>query len=174
MFSSARLGFGSVLFAWLIAAQEILNRYPFLYGYETLWILLPLALLLHLVSYTAGGQASKYRAGASLLAGYATLGFLLDHPGYAASFVCILTGIALTCSGLNKKEKLPFLSGIVCFVSGILFNLKFALDFYQTFPWASSAVLGLLVLLLASYIDSRERIFLQKTWKAYHALKSWG
>ncbi|MGH8550866.1 MAG: hypothetical protein ACRERU_20155 [Methylococcales bacterium] len=166
------LGASSALVAWLIVAQETLYRYPFLYGVETLWILLPLALLLHLLSYSAEDQASKYRAGAGLLAGFTTLGFLLDHPGYAASFLCISTGIALTCSGINKKEKIPFLSGMVSFVAGILFNLNFALDFYQAFPWASSTVLGLLVLLLASYINSRERIFLQKTWKAYQVLKS--
>ncbi len=168
------LGVSAALLAWLIAAQETLHRVPALSGYETLWIFLPLALLLHLVSYTAEKQASKYRAGAGLLAGFTTLGFLLDHPGYGASFAAILTGLVLTCSGLHHKEKTPLLSGMVSFASGILFNLKFALEFYQAFPWASSAVLGLLVLLLASYIDSRERIFLQKTWQAYQTLKSWG
>jgi hypothetical protein len=172
-FLTQSLGTLSAIVAWLLAAQEISFRISLIQGYEILWVMLPLAFLLHLIAIPAGNLGFRYRAGSALVAGFAALGFLLSNPVTIASFVCLLTGIALTASGLNNKEKIPFISGLICFASGVLFNLKFALDLYHTFPWASCAALGLVVLLLASYIDSRERFLLQKTRQAYLALKSW-
>lgn len=172
-FFTRLLGALLVIYAWLVVAQESYHRNQFLQGYGVLWALFPIALLLQLISYRMNDSAAKFRNAAGLIGGYAAVAFLFGHPGPIASLVCILTGCAFIATSVHKQEKLPLFCGLVCFASGVLFNLKYAFNLYQAFPWPSSAVSGLIVILLASYIDSREISLTRSTTKAFQRLKNW-
>ncbi len=90
-----------------------------------------------------------------------------------APVIAIAAGILLTVAGIKHREKIPFISGNICVTGGFLFYWEYALNLYSSAPWISSIALGLLVILLASYIENREKQIMAKSRQYFKELKSW-
>jgi len=88
--------------------------------------------------------------------------------------VCtIAAGILLTVAGIKYREKIPFFIGNVCVTGGFVFYWEYAVNFYSSTPWISSIVLGLVVILLASYIENKEKQIMAKSRYYFKTLKDW-
>jgi len=165
---SQALGTVGAVLAWLAVAQHFEGVFAATHAFT----LLPIAALMFLLADTVVGAARLYRSGAALIA--LTACFLdMQSAVMVAPVLTMAVGIALGVAGLKYREKVPFLAGMLCFVGGLLYYAQYAVVFYQASPWLSSIALGLGVLLLASYIENKEKVILQKTKYYFNELKSW-
>lgn len=162
------IGSVAALIAWLIVADSVSGFGRVHYG-----LLLPLSLLLFILSAYVDYYASTYRFFGSILALGLVAGALLDEQTLSP-VLALATGIALSLAGLRCREKLPFFAGHLCFLSGILFYCRYAIDAYNHAPWLSSIGLGLIVLLAASYLEKRQQVILGKVDAYLNELRSWG
>lgn len=132
----------------------------------------PVALILFILSGQVTYHSRSYRNIASTLMVYLSYSAMLDQQALAPLFA-IATGILLSIAGMNYKEKIPFFSGGIAVIGGLLFYFEYALQLYSAAPWISSIVLGLLVILLASYLENKEKKILQQSRQYVNELKSW-
>jgi hypothetical protein len=135
-------------------------------------LLLPVALILFLISEKVDYFNTLYRTLAALLATIICLTFESGTWLYMP-LIIIAVGVLLIVAGIHYREKIPMLAGVVCFVAGILSYVHFAIYVYQASPWLSSIGLGLSVLLLASYIENKEKRIVQKTKYYFNEFKAW-
>lgn len=161
------LGTLAALAAWLVLAHGLSD-----FGRMNAGLWLPLSLLLFILSASVECYATTYRLlGALLALGLVAKGLL---EGQALSpLLALATGIALSLAGLRHREKIPFFTGHLCFLSGILFYCRYAVDAYQHAPWLSSIGLGLLVLLAASYLEKRQQAIARKMDGYWLELRNW-
>ncbi len=90
-----------------------------------------------------------------------------------APIAAISSGIFLTVYGMKQREKIAFFCGNICVAGGVLYYGEYALNLYTNTPWISSIILGLVVLLLASYMENKEQQIKVKTRYYFKQLKSW-
>jgi len=79
----------------------------------------------------------------------------------------------LMIAGIKHREKAPFIMGNICVLGGFLFYWEYAVNVYSSAPWVSSIVLGLVVILLASYIENKEKQIMAKSRYYFNELKNW-
>jgi hypothetical protein len=161
------LGTVAAIVIWLI----VLDRFGALSG-SRLSALLPVAAILFVLSGRVEFHARLYRFASSVMAVLLAYGALLDQQALA-SVAAVAAGIFLTVAGIRHREKVPFVSGNLCVGGGMLFYAQYAVDLYATAPWISSIALGLLVILLASYIENREKQIMAKSRYYFNELKDW-
>ncbi len=134
--------------------------------------LLPIAVILFVLSGQVDFHARLYRFVSSCLTVVLTYGAMIDQQALAPVFT-IAAGILLTVAGIRYREKVPFFSGNICVAGGFLFYWEYAVDFYAAAPWISSIVLGLTVILLASYLENKENQIVAKSRYYYNELRNW-
>lgn len=134
--------------------------------------LLPVTIILFALSGQVSYHARAYRFVSSVLAMIITYAAMFDNQTMAP--VCtIAAGILLTVAGIKYREKIPFFIGNVCVIGGFVFYWEYAVNFYSSAPWVSSIALGLLVILLASYIENKEKQIMAKSRYYFKTLKDW-
>lgn len=159
-------GVVAIFFAWMIVVEQLDGAIRFNI------LLLPFSAILFVLSEKLDYFARFYRTAASILA--AVICLTVEASGmYFIPLISISMGILLGIAGIRYREKAPGIAGVVCFVSGIWFYFDYVVRFYQSSPWLSSTMLGLAVLILASYIESREKQIVQKTKFYYNEIKMW-
>lgn len=134
--------------------------------------IMPLAFIMFVLSSQVQYHASLYRSISSIMTILLTYGAMLDQQTMAPVFT-IAAGIFLTISGIKYRQKIPFFAGNICVAGGFLFYWEYAINLYATVPWASSIALGLVVILLASYIENKEKQIMAKSRYYFNELKSW-
>ncbi|MDD2760162.1 MAG: hypothetical protein PHH11_07695 [Methylomonas sp.] len=135
-------------------------------------VFLPIAVILFGLSARVNFYPRFYRFIASALVVFLSLDAMIEQQSLAP-VLAIAAGTLLTISGIRYREKMPFFCGNVCVVSGFLFYWEYAINIYTATPWISSIVLGLLVILLASYIESKDRLIMAKMRYYFNQLKQW-
>ena len=159
-------GIAAIFCSWLIVVDQLDGNMPF--GI----LLLPFSVVLFMLSEKVDYCARWYRTSASILAAGVCL--TTDSSGlYYVSVISIFMGILLASAAIRYREKAPGIAGAICLIIGILFYFEYVVNFYQSSPWLSSTVLGLFVLILASYIENREKKIAQKTKFYYNEIKNW-
>jgi hypothetical protein len=134
--------------------------------------LLPMTVILFALSSQVTYHAKLYRIISALLTLIIT--FNAMSAGQAmAPIATIAAGILLTVAGLKYREKTSFFIGNICVVGGFLFYWEYAVRMYSSAPWISSIVLGLLVILFASYIENRDKQIMAKSRYYFKELKNW-
>ncbi|NOQ15089.1 MAG: hypothetical protein GQ583_11510, partial [Methyloprofundus sp.] len=141
-------------------------------GDNGLSALLPIAIILFALSAKVDYHARLYRFISAVITIGLSYSAMIDQQAMAPVFA-IAAGILLTVAGIKYREKIPFISGNICVTGGFLFYWEYAINFYSSAPWISSIVLGLLVILLASYIENREKQIMAKSRYYFKELKSW-
>ena len=134
--------------------------------------MMPLAIILFVLSSQVDYHAGLYRSISSIMTILLTYGAMLDQQTLAPVFT-IAAGIFLTIAGIKYRQKIPFFAGNICVAGGFLFYWEYAVNLYATVPWVSSIALGLVVILLASYIENKEKQILSKSRYYFNELKSW-
>jgi len=161
------LGTISAIAIWLIVLEQFAG-----FSGSRLSALLPVAGILFVLSGRVDFHARLYRFVSSVMAVLLTYGAMLDQQALA-SVSAIAAGSLLAAAGIRYREKVPFISGNICVAGGILFYAEYAVDLYTTAPWISSIGLGLMVILLASYIENKEKQIMAKSRYYFNELKNW-
>jgi len=161
------IGTVAAISIWLV----ILDQFQSLSENKTS-AMLPVAVILFVLSARVEFHARLYRFIASVLVIFLTYAAMIDQQALAP-VVTIAAGILLTVSGIQYREKMPFFSGNICVAGGFLFYWDYAVNLYATAPWISSIILGLTVILLASYIENKDQLIMAKTRHYFQQLKSW-
>lgn len=161
------VGTFAAIASWLIvlAAFEVTQH-------NGLSALLPIAIILFALSAKVDYHARLYRLISSVLTIGLSYTAMVEQQAMAP-VLAIAAGILLTVAGIKYREKMPFISGNICVAGGFLFYWEYAINFYSSAPWISSIVLGLIVILLASYIENREKQIMAKSRHYFKELKSW-
>jgi len=139
---------------------------------DQLSALLPVAIILFALSGQVSYHARLYRLVSALMTEALTYAAMLDGQTMAP-VITIAAGMLLTIAGIKHREKAPFIMGNICVLGGFLFYWEYAVNFYSSAPWISSIVLGLVVILLASYIENKEKQIMAKSRYYFNELKSW-
>ena len=134
--------------------------------------LLPIAIILFALSGQVSYHARLYRLVSALMTVALTYAAMLDGQAMAP-VITIAAGMLLTIAGIKHREKVPFIMGNICVLGGFLFYWEYAVNFYSSAPWISSIVLGLVVILLASYIENKEKQIMAKSRYYFNELKNW-
>lgn len=167
VYSGQWLGTFAAVAIWLI----VLNQFDVDAGSQ-LSALLPIAVILFALSGKVEFHARLYRLISSTLAVILSYAALFDQQTLAPIFA-IAAGILLTVAGIRHREKFPFFSGNLCVIGGFMFYWEYAVDIYATSPWISSIALGLAVILLASYMENKEKQIVAKSRYYFKELKHW-
>jgi len=134
--------------------------------------LMPIAIILFVLSNRADYHARLYRFISSVMTLLLSYGAMVDQQTLAPVFT-IAAGLLLTVAGMKYREKFPLIIGNICVAGGFLFYWEYAVNLYSNTPWISSIILGLVVILLASYIENRNKQIVEKSRYYFNELKSW-
>lgn len=137
--------------------------------------ILPLGVILFSLSAQVTYHAWLYRFLSSLVIVGLNFSSLTDQSDmtFVAPAAAVASGIFLTVYGMKYREKIVFICGNISVASGVLFYWEYAVNLYSNTPWVSSIILGLCVILLASYIENKEQQIKSKTRYYFNELKSW-
>jgi hypothetical protein len=135
-------------------------------------ILLPIAIVLFVLSNRVDYHARLYRFISSVMILLLSYGAMVDQQTLAPVFT-VAAGLLLTVAGMKYREKFPLIIGNICVAGGFLFYWEYAINLYANTPWISSIILGLVVILLASYIENRNKQIVEKSRHYFNELKSW-
>ncbi|MFK5947747.1 MAG: hypothetical protein QM500_03120 [Methylococcales bacterium] len=137
--------------------------------------ILPAGFILFSLSGQVSYHSRLYRIVSTLTIVGLNFSAILSQQGitFIAPVVSIASGIFLTIFGMKQREKIAFFCGNICVIAGILFYWEYAVNLYSNTPWISSIILGLCVILLASYIENKEQQIKLKTRYYFNALKTW-
>ncbi|AEF99700.1 hypothetical protein [Methylomonas methanica] len=167
LYSCQWIGTLAAIGIWLIVLEQFK-----LFSERNFGVFLPIALILFALSGHVKYHARFYRFIASLLIVGLTFGAMLNQQALAP-ILTIAAGLFLSVAGLQYREKAPFFSGNLCVAGGFLFYWDYAVNLYASTPWISSIVLGLSVILLASYLESKDKLIMAKTRYYFSQLKNW-
>ncbi|BCG65277.1 MAG: hypothetical protein methR_P3103 [Methyloprofundus sp.] len=134
--------------------------------------LLPITMILFVLSSQVTYHAHLYRIISALLTLAITFNAMSGDQAMAP-IATIAAGILLTVAGFKYREKTSFFIGNICVVGGFLFYWEYAVRMYSNAPWISSIVLGLVVILFASYIENRDKQIMAKSRYYFKELKNW-
>lgn len=134
--------------------------------------LLPIAIILYALSTKIDFHARLYRLTSAALVVILSYVAMVDQETMAPIFV-IAAGLFLTVAGIKYRERIPFISGNLCVIGGTFFYWEYAINFYSNAPWICSIVLGLFVILLASYMENKEKQIMAKSRYYFNELKGW-
>jgi len=140
--------------------------------FNELSALLPAALILFALSGQVTYHARLYRFISALMTLVLCYAAMLDQQTMAP-VISIAAGILLTAAGIRYREKVPFIIGNLCVLGGFVFYWEYAVNLYSSAPWICSIILGLSVILLASYIENKEKQIMSKSRYYFNELKEW-
>lgn len=134
--------------------------------------LLPITLILFVLSSQVTYHANWYRFISAIMTIGLSYGAMFDGQAMAP-VITIAAGILLTIAGIKYREKIPFFIGNLCVLGGFVFYWEYAMNLYSSAPWICSIALGLTVILLASYIENKEKQIMTKSRFYFKELKEW-
>jgi len=162
---------------WLGTFAAISGWFAILSPFETFYenqfgLFLPIAAILFVLSSKVEYHARLYRTISSWLIMLLTFGSMIDQQPLAP-VITITAGILLTLAGIKKHERTPLVIGNLCVTSGFMYYGNYLTNLYAKAPWASTIALGLIVILLASYIENKEIKILAKSRYYFDQIKNW-
>lgn len=149
----------------------VLNQFEML-GSDYLNGFLVIAIILFALSARVEYHARLYRLIASLITVAITFAAMIDQQAMAP-ILTIAAGILLTLAGVQYREKLSFFMGNICVLGGLFFYWEYVINFYSNAPWISSIALGLIVILLASYLENKENKIMAKSRFYFKEIQGW-
>ena len=161
------LGTFSAMAIWMMVLGQFGADYS-----NNFSVLLPIAIVLFVLSNRVDYHARLYRFISSVMILLLSYGAMVDQQTLAPVFT-VAAGLLLTVAGMKYREKFPLIIGNICVAGGFLFYWEYAINLYANTPWISSIILGLVVILLASYIENRNKQIVEKSRHYFNELKSW-
>jgi hypothetical protein len=126
-----------------------------------------LAALTMEIALRSNQSAATYRRLATATVTIGMLANLMLFGGVIMAAVCLALGLAVLVYGYMVEQRLVFLLGVVTLLTGISFQVSYAVTFFDLGSWASLAALGIAAILSGSVIEKHgDRL---KT-----SIKDWG
>ncbi len=97
------------------------------------------------------GEEFRMIAGVSLLGGLSL--DLIQSPDVLTSAACFAVSIGAVCLGYLNERRPLFLAGLAGVVFALAFHVRYAVMLYAYTRFGSLALLGILVILVAGYLD---------------------
>ena len=168
IYTAQWIGTLSALGIWL----NISNQYT---DISNPLMILPLGFILFSLSNQVTYHARLYRFTSALTIVILNTSAMLEPSDLSlvAPIASIASGIFLTLYGMKYREKIAFFCGNLSVIGGILFYWESAVNLYTNTPWISSIILGLFVILLASYLENKEQQIKSTSRHYFNELKSW-
>jgi uncharacterized membrane protein YhdT len=157
----------TAIMAWIITLNEFKIA-----SSTQLGLFLPIPGILYALSTQVKHYPSLYRSTAAVIALFLTTGAMFDGH-YLAPIYTIATGLLLSIAGIKHQEKLVLIIGTLCTLSGFVFFGQHAVHLFSSTPWVSSIILGLIVILLASYLEKKDNKMMEKSRHYFSEVKSW-
>ncbi|MBX9694657.1 MAG: hypothetical protein K2Z81_19880 [Cyanobacteria bacterium] len=135
---------------------------------------LPLSGLMFALSTRARTGATQYRKAAAVMAAAAWIGQLMTHATPVMSFLCLAFSIGMVLAGFYYRERLLVSTGVAGAVFALGYHVRFAFQLYDYSSWGLLAVMGIGILLTASYLEKRATwmfgrlVMLREEMKAWH------
>jgi hypothetical protein len=120
-------------------------------------MIMPLGFLAFALSFVATSLGETLRRGGMLFATAVALSQLYIVGGVGAAMICLLIGITAVIGAFTLENKLLFYLGMLSIGAGLLHHVQSALLLYSMSPWVSLAILGLVVVVGASYLERNAR-----------------
>ncbi len=168
IFSTQVIGTLASLSMWLLLDEKLDSIVAFPSSIK----LLPVAAILFALASRVNYYPRIYRIIASMFALYAIYGAMVSGVSLSP-ILSIASGIAMGMIGIRYREKTPLLAGGGCILGGLLFYCQYAVLLYDASPWLSAIALGLSVLILASYVETKERVIRARSRDYFDAIKTW-
>ncbi len=168
LYLSQWIGTLSAIAIW----ASVVNEYA-LNQYHSGLAWLPTAAIIFALSTQVTFHGRLYRLLSSLAVVAICYYVLFEQAMNSAAVLTIAAGILLVLAGLHYQEKAPFFSGNICVMVGLLGYWEYLVNAYSTAPWLSSVGLGLVVILLASYIENKQLQIKNKSLYYFQQLKQW-
>lgn len=143
--------FGSAAMSWVLLVGAL--GFSDLPQLATPMTFLPMALIFSGMSLVVPSGGAGYRRLASWIAIGAVLVQLFTVPGLASSFLCIVTAVLTTVAAFTAEDRGLLVSGVFGLGAGLLYHLRYAVDFYTLSPWLSLALTGVLIVIGSSYLE---------------------
>ncbi len=161
------VGTVTAIMAWILTLNEFKIA-----STTQLGLFLPVVGILYALSTQVKHHPSLYRSTAAVIALFLTTGAMLDEH-HLAPIYTIATGVLLSVAGIKHQEKLSLIIGTLCTLSGFIFFGQHAVNLFSNTPWISSIILGLIVILLASYLEKKDNKMMEKSRYYFSEVKSW-
>jgi hypothetical protein len=168
------LAFGPALLSWMLCSQLVFfDSWSAFLDYTLVAGVFPVALLMMVMSFFATGSGKHYRVCGSAVAMTSLIGQLLIQGSVVTSLLSIITAIAVVLSSFVMEEKKLFCVGIAGLVAGLAYHLRYALELCQHNYWLALAVVGMVVVLLSSYVERNGRKCLVRFTEFRNRYRTW-
>ena len=125
---------------------------------------LPYAGILAALSYVASGWNRGYRRAALAVAVGGIALDLIVFTSVVTSALCLTAGAVLAAFGHLTRRPLVLVVGLVGAAFGLGYHVLSAIEVYSIGRWGSLALLGVGIILAASYLERHHRRILPASW----------
>lgn len=126
------------------------------------------------MSMLCAGPGLGYRRVAIAVGACCLTGNLLLFPGVGPAFALLVFGIAMLGHGAYAGQRFELAAGAAGAVIGLGYHVRQAIHLYSWGNWGSLAVLGLVIILAASYLEKNHLELLQGAMRFQCKLKKRG
>lgn len=159
--------------AWLFLAYDIARHFRVGDDYLIPLYSLPLALILAVMSLLCSGDGQGYRKAAALVAIASTALQLICVGSTFSSFLMIVGSMVTLVYGYIDEDKTIFLTGVLGFIFGIAYHLRYAIELCTYSPWVSLGVVGVATVLASSYVEKNHRLIAERIVTFRRTIRRW-
>lgn len=161
------VGVAMAIAGWLNVAEALTRQAHLAPNLQLLVSGLPIAILL-----MRTGLPILPEAGAILACGSALIS-LWNQPGHDYALLGLLVGMGVASHGFLQGSKARFAIGLAGSALSLGYYLRYAVDLYRASSWLSLALLGVIALLAASYIERSEKPLLDMLRRYCRPTQGW-
>jgi len=141
--------------------------------YGTMLLAAPFVAALLLVSRVVPNGGSRYRLSAALLTLVVVLAGLALYGTALHALLALLVGVLTLSYGYLVEQKLVLVGGVLTAVTGLLFQVAYAVQGFEMGGWMTLAMLGTLAILSASLLERFGGQLLERWRVAREQLSEW-
>jgi len=118
---------------------------------------LAVSLVLIAMSIFCQSTGSGFRSVASTIAIASVLVHLGAEQDFMASLLCLAVSLMTLAYGYTIEQRLVFQVGILGTIAGAVYHVRSAMQLFSMSPWVSLAVMGVVTVVAASYLERNYR-----------------
>jgi hypothetical protein len=136
-------------------------------------LFLPLAALFLTSARSSAALRPLCRTGAAICGLLAVVPNLWVHPSIWTLFACASVGALVLCAGAWLRSKILTIGGLVAVVTAIAYQIGGNLDLERLKHWAVLSVLGVLLIVFASYWERYQATILCRLRRWHDLAREW-
>jgi hypothetical protein len=98
---------------------------------------------------------------------------LFQYPSVPASMMSLIIGIVVTIVACVRERRVLLAAGLAGVASGLVYQIRYALDLYSLSPWMTLGSVGILTVVAASYLERNFGQLTEKYGSLRKELSSW-